>query len=160
MKRLVLVATLALTACSGGPGAPPQPTRTATPGPVITEAPTDPPVIETGIVSFGLDYDPNSLDIVKPTARFKRTIKEIAWSASFSEPAGATTITLTIASVSAGGAEGVIESLDVKISNPRSDLLANKADLASLVGNKVGTYVLRYSRDGTVLAEGQFTLVK
>jgi len=39
--------------------------------------------------------------------------------------------------------------------------LANQIDLALLLDRKPGTYVMRYMRDdGTVLAEGEFTLVK
>lgn len=114
---------------------------------------------QVGTVEFGLDYDPDTLEIVTPTTRFQTTYPAIAYSAQLSEPAGAASLRLVIASVSAGGAEGILVDEDVPISNPAFDLFANKVDLATLVGNAPGTYVLRFLRDTTILAEGEFELV-
>jgi len=38
--------------------------------------------------------------------------------------------------------------------------LANRLNLALLVGRKPGTYVMRYLRESDVLAEGMFTLTR
>jgi hypothetical protein len=114
----------------------------------------------SGVITFGTAYNADSLLIAKPLTTFKRTVKTIAWSAEFSESAGATTVKFVFASVSKGGAESIIDQEDVAISSPTFDLLANKANLAAVAGNKAGTYVLRYIREGTVLAEGTFTLTK
>ena len=114
----------------------------------------------SGKITFGTAYDDTTLMIPKPITRFKATYPTIAWSAEFSEPAGATTVELVFARVSSGGAETIIDRADVPISSPDFDLIANSLDLASIADNKPGTYVLRYVRGGTVLAEGTFTLVK
>jgi hypothetical protein len=140
------------------PPAPPQPTATTYIPP--SETPTIAPVHGTGIITFGTAYDSTDLTIPSPKTSFKTTAKTIAWSASFSESAGATTITLILASVSSSGVEKIIDKEDVAVSNPDFDILASKADLASIVGRKAGTYVLRYLRDATILAQGQFKLVK
>ena len=38
--------------------------------------------------------------------------------------------------------------------------LANSGDLASIVGNRAGMYVMRYIDSGEILAAGTFTLVE
>jgi transcriptional regulator with XRE-family HTH domain len=103
---------------------------------------------------------PYPLEIPRPTSKFKRTLKEIAWSARFSETAGSTTLTIVLARVGQGGSEELLVSEDVQISNPDFDTIANSADLAGIADNKAGTYVLRYLRESTILAEGTFRLVK
>jgi hypothetical protein len=158
MRRLGLILMALLVAgCAGGTLV-----RTETP---TTPTATDTPAAETlppgsGEITFGTTYDPDTLLIAKPLTTFKRTFAPIAWSAQFREAAGATTIKFVFASVSKSGAESILDQTDVSISNPTFDLVANKADLAAIAGNKVGTYVLRYIRESTVLAEGTFTLVK
>lgn len=114
----------------------------------------------SGIITFGTAYDPDTLLISKPTSRFKRTYPEIAWSAELTRGAGSTTMTWIIASQSASGTEVTLLNQEQTVSNPDFDLLANVADLAFLVDNKAGTYVMRYIESGEVLAEGTFTLVK
>jgi hypothetical protein len=131
-------------------------TRRPRPRPVITAA----PVAGTGVITFGTAFDPNTVLIPKPLTKFKVGIKKIAWSASFSEPAGATTLTFIFASRSSSGAERIIDKEDVDVSDPAFDTFANDADLSLLAGRKPGTYVVRYLRGSTILAEGQFTLVK
>jgi hypothetical protein len=159
MRRLTLILVAMLIAgCGGGTAAQ----RTDTPAaPVVTAAPApETPSPGSGVITFGTAYNADSLLIAKPLTTFKRTVKTIAWSAEFSESAGATTVKFVFASVSKGGAESIIDQEDVAISSPTFDLLANKANLATVAGNKAGTYVLRYIRKGTVLAEGTFTLTK
>ena len=101
-----------------------------------------------------------TLRIAHPIKKFKRNTPSIAWSAEFIETAGATSITFVIARVTAGGSESIELIIEVDVSNPNADIFANKADLAGVVGNRAGTYVVRYLREGTVLAEGTFQLVK
>lgn len=157
MRGIILVAALLVAGCSSSPAA-------VTQAPVVeqpTLAPTVAPQVEgLGVITFGSTYDEDSLLIAKPKSEFKKSVKNIAWSAQFSEPAGATTLKVVLAKVSKGGAESIIDSADVEISSPDFSLIANKADLAGIVDNKAGTYVLRYLRDATVLAEGQFKLTK
>ena len=159
MIRLLMLAMLVITGCAGG-----QPAVTSAPAQEIEEPapePTEEPVIEgLGTITFGKTYDPDTLEIPRPTSKFKRTLKEIAWSARFSETAGSTTLTIVLARVGQGGSEELLVSEDVQISNPDFDTIANSADLAGIADNKAGTYVLRYLRESTILAEGTFRLVK
>jgi hypothetical protein len=129
--------------------------REPTPTPL---RPTLAPVGGSGHITFGTNYDATTLAVTDPRTTFARTYSPIAWSAEFSEAAGATTIKIIVASQTASGGERVLISEDVTLSNPGSDLIANEADLATLVGNAKGTYVMRYLRDATILAEGTFTL--
>ena len=156
--RGLLVATLVVvvTACSGGAVTPER-----TNAPVVTETPTETPDLSgLGTITFGAEFDRETLLIKKPATRFGRNRSEIAWSAQFFEPADATTITLILARVSKGGAEEVVVTTDVDIANPEFSLVANSADLAGIADNKAGRYVLRYLRDSTLLAEGEFELIK
>ena len=155
----LLVAAFLLASC--GSGSQPA-TPTATAAVVATPEPSIAPVVDpmAGIVEFGAKLDQDNVEIQKPRDSFKRTVKKIAWVAHLSEPAGGTSLTFIIAKRSKSGAETVLEKLDVPIADPSFDTLGNAVDLASVVGNKAGTYVLRYLRDGTVLAEGTFQLTK
>lgn len=161
MKRIASLAIVmvAVAACGGNSVKPtvettPEPTETLTEAPVATIPPG------VGEIAFGLDYDPDTLEIIKPTVRFKATFGAIAYSASLMEAANAATLRIVIASISTSGSERIIVDEDVSVSNPAADLFANKVDLAGIVGNKPGDYVMRFLRDATVLAEGTFTLVK
>jgi hypothetical protein len=58
----------------------------------------------------------------------------------------------------AGGALGVTWSGTVAITDPAATSLADGHALAELGALQPGTYVLRYLRDGTILAEGSFTV--
>jgi len=127
----------------------------ATPTPFI--AVTLPPALP-GPIAFGTGYNSDTLAITGARSTFARTYSPIAWSATLSGPAGATKLTWLIASQSASGTESIVWTQDVDFSNPAFDTLANKDDLASLVGNVRGTYVMRYLRGATILAEGTFTL--
>ena len=156
MRRLIGIALL-VAACGGGGASA---TDAPTDSPVMTPDPTPESPFGTGVITFGTKYDADTLFIVDPRERFRRTFKPIAWSASLSEPVGATSFELIIASQSKAGVEKTLIREDIDVSNPDNDVFANKVDLASLVDNKAGTYVMRYVRDGEILAEGTFTLVK
>lgn len=155
--RLLAIALL-VAAC--GTAAPPAGVPTIASNPTLT--PTDAPVVGggTGVISFGTGFDADSLAITGAKSSFKASTKKIAWSASLLEPAGATTLTIVIASRSKSGVERILVKQDVDISDPAFDTLANAVDLGLLVDRKPGTYVMRYLRDADVLAEGTFTLVK
>jgi hypothetical protein len=150
----IVLVVAACGAAAGGPSSAP-PDR-ADP----TGTPTAAPVTGSGAISFGHEYDPGSLSIIGGAGTFKTTEREIAWRAEFTEAAQATSVQFVLASVAAGGAETVLERLDVAMASPDLHLLANKADLATLVKHRAGTYRVRYVRDGTVLAVGTFKLVK
>lgn len=151
---LALAACLALIGCSS-PAAPTTAPQTFVP---ITPTETLAPLYGTGVITFGNNYDPDTLDIVGPTSVFKASAKRIAWSASLRRPAGATSLTLIIASRTKSGVETTLIKQSVDVSDPGFDQLANAIDLGSLLNRKPGTYVMRYLRESDVLAEGTFTL--
>jgi hypothetical protein len=129
----------------------------ATPTPTPFIAVTTPPALP-GPIAFGTGLNSDTLEITGARTTFARSYSPIAWSATLSGPAGATTLTWIIASQSASGTESIVWTQDVNVSNPVFDTLANKDDLASLVNNAAGKYVMRYLRGATILAEGTFTL--
>lgn len=155
---VAVTALLSLVAACGGSTTAPVVTQ----GPPETYAPiiTDDPMLGSGVITFGTDYDPDTLRITNPKHTFKVGSKGIAWSASLSDTVGGTSVTQIIASRSKSGVERTLINIDIDISNPDSDTLANEIDLALLVDRKPGTYVMRYLRDGDVLAAGEFTLVR
>jgi hypothetical protein len=100
-----------------------------------------------------------TLAIVKPASSFKTTSRLIAYSADLSEPAGTVAATLIYATREAGGVESVVYKMSWPVADPSFTRLATKEDLAGFFGRKPGTYVLRFLRGATVLAEGTFRLV-
>jgi hypothetical protein len=163
MKRL-LVLVLLLSACGGGG-------TEATARPAIVQPrvlPVDAaiapilaaPARETGVITFGVAYDPDTLGIAKPLTRFKRTYPEIAWGAHLSRGVAASYVTWTVAMLSDTGVETTVFSVEEPIDGADVTVLANSGNLALLVGNQAGTYVMRYLHAREVLAEGTFTLVK
>lgn len=152
---LALAASLALIVAGCTTVAAP-PAAVPTPTPEITV----PPLGGSGVITFGTAYNADTLYIDQPLTRFKVASRKIAWSASFSEAAGATTLTFVFASKSSAGVERILVKHDTDVADPAFDLIANDADLSLLAGRKAGGYVLRYLRGSTVLAEGEFSLVK
>ena len=164
MRRAFLTAAilaLAIGACSSsgsGPTvAPDSPTRAPTPAPTV-----DLPIADSlaGTIEFGASLDEENLVIEKRNSKFKVKSRQIAWVAHLSEPAGATSLTFVLASRNKAGVERTLVKTDVDIADPAFDTLGNAVDLALLADRKAGTYVMRYLRDATMLAEGTFTLVK
>lgn len=163
MKRLLAVALL-LAACGGGG-------TEATARPAIVQPrvlPADAviapilaaPAHETGVITFGVAFDPDTLAIPKPVTRFKRTYPTIAWDAQLSRGVDAASVTWTVARRSSDGVETTVFAVDEPVDRSQVTVLANSGNLALLVGNKAGTYVMRYLHAREVLAEGIFTLVK
>lgn len=116
--------------------------------------------IGPGVITFGTAYDAKSLQIAKPLTRFKRTFSAIAWSASLSRGVDAATMAWVVVRQSPSGAEKPVFNVDQPVDGPDVLTVANAGDLASLVGNLAGTYLMRYVDAGDVLAQGTFTLVK
>jgi hypothetical protein len=112
------------------------------------------------VITFGTAYDPKTLQIAKPLTRFKRTFREIAWSADLSRGVDAASMSWVVVRRSTSGVEKAVFDVDEPIDGPGIRTVANAGDLASIVGNVAGTYVMRYVDSGEVLAEGIFTLVK
>lgn len=156
-RYLWLLVVLLLTGCATSAATPI--TVYVTPAPAVETATPEPAFVDGGTITFGTEYNAD-LFIDKPLTRFKRTIKTIAWSAVFTRAANATSVEWIVASQSASGSERVVVKRDVEMSNPEADLIANDGDLAFVLDNKAGTYVMRYIESGDILAEGTFTLVK
>jgi len=121
-------------------------------GPAVTPVPS-------GVITFGNSYDKTTLLIDEPRTKFKRADREICWSANFSEPVGAASLRWILARAGSGGTETLKFREDIDISNPEFDLFASCTNVTYLLDNKAGTYVMRYLRKETVLAEGTFKLV-
>jgi len=117
------------------------------------------PVGGTGVITFGVAFDPDTLGIPKALTRFKRTYPQIAWSANLTRAVNTSSVTWVVARQSSSAVEktsfSVEEPTDAGIT-----ILVNSGDLAALVDNAPGTYVMRYMEATEVLAEGTFTLVK
>ena len=163
MKRL-LVLVLLLSACGGGG-------TEATARPAIVQPrilPVDAaiapilaaPAQDAGVITFGVAYDADTLAIPKPLTRFKRTYPDIAWAAQLSRGVAAAFVTWTVLQRSTTGVETTLFSVEEPVDGEEVTALANSGNLALLVGNKAGTYVMRYLHAREVLAEGTFTLVK
>jgi hypothetical protein len=119
------------------------------------------PITESaiGVITFGTAFDPESLLIPKPLARFKRTFPVIAWSAGLSRRVTAAFVSWTVVRRSESGAEEVVFDVEQPIDDPTLTRLANSGALTQHLHFVPGTYVMRYSDAGAVLAEGTFTLV-
>ncbi len=166
MKRLLAVA-LMLSACGGGYIYP-----TAAPAIVFPDQVDDAtvedaaveiaPVVETfiGLITFGTSYDLKTLDIPKPLTRFKRTYRQIAWSADLARGVNGAFVSWTVVRRSESGEEETMFEVDEPMEDSTVTNLANSGDLASIVGNRAGMYVMRYIDSGEILAAGTFTLVE
>ncbi len=149
------LAAVLLVGCAGKAGtAPNAPAATETPTPAAPE------VRLAGTIEFGTKYDPDTLAMTTPVSRFKVTYNPISYVIHLSEPAGATSLTLSLTRRASGGAETTIVSVPLDVANPEFNTFANSTDLGGLADHKVGTYVLRLIREGELLAEGTFELVK
>jgi len=160
VKRLIAVA-LFLSACGGGG-------TEATAAPALVRVPqyevdiaafAPAPDGGTGVIAFGITVDPDTFQIPKALTRFKRTYPEIAWSANLTRAVDSPFVTWVVARQSTSGVEKTLFDVE-EPTDPGVTILANSGDLAALVDNAPGTYVMRYLDSKEVLAEGTFTLVK
>ena len=155
MRRLGILFLVALLAGCGGSRPPATPQTTASP-----PATPEPYIALAGKIEFGADFDPDSLEIIRPASRFHATSRHIAYVAHLLDSAGATELTLTLTRRASGGAETTIYSWVIEVANPDFDTFANWYDFAAFADRELGTYVLRIVREGRLLAEGSFQLVK
>ena len=113
-----------------------------------------------GTIEFGTKYDPDTLEMTRAAHRFHASAKSIAYVIHLSEAAGSTSLTLTLTRRTSGGAETTIATVPFEVANPDFDTFANWYDFAAFADRELGTYVLRIVREGKLLAEGTFRLVK
>ena len=142
-----------------GLGPTPTPRASSTPAPTIRPV-TAAPFVGTGPMTFGVEYAPDSFLIVKPATKFSVGVKEIAWNAALRQPAGTRALTFRVARLSKGGAEEVLHSESVPLSDPLAMIVAAPSDIATAAKHEPGTYVVRLLRGDDVMAEGTLTLVK
>jgi hypothetical protein len=118
----------------------------------------------SGTIAFGTQYHEVSnsqIDIVNPKTVFHAG-EPMAWVAHLSSKAGTHTITFAILRAN-NGHQTVIFQQSQPIKNAGFNELANGVMVGWLARVHVtppGTYVMRYSRGGTKLAEGTFKLTK
>lgn len=163
MKRFVVIAALLVVGCGGADA-----DRTAVPALVQPQAQDAAaaiaPILPTGdaspgVITFGKAYDALTLEIAQPLTRFKRTYPVIAWGAHLSRGVAADFLTWSVASLSETGVETIVFEVEEPIDGRDVTVLANAGNLARLVDNEPGTYVMRYTHIREVLAEGTFTVV-
>lgn len=141
------------------PRTTPVPTARSTPAP--TEAPGVVGAGQAGIgeVLFGTGFDSDAFAVTGATSRFKVTYPEISYQATLSRAPGADELTMTISRRSGSG-ETVAFTIPITMGNPTFNQLANSFDIATMVDNKAGQYVMRFVAGGEVVAEGEFELVR
>jgi hypothetical protein len=113
-----------------------------------------------GVITFGIAYDPSTLRIAKPLTRFKRTFPQIAWSADLGPEIAAASLSWVVVRRSQSGVEKTVFEVEEPIDDATTTMVANAGDLALLVENVAGTYVMRYLDSREIRAEGTFVLVK
>jgi hypothetical protein len=161
MKRLALI-VFVLTACGGGgayaTAAPAQVRQEPAEDALVMIAPIEAAAI--GVITFGVSYDPETLDIPEPLTRFKRTFPRIAWSADLAHGVNGAFVSWVVVRQSETGDEETMFDVEEPIDGSSVTSLANAGNLAAHVDNVAGTYVMRYLNGREVLAEGVFTLVE
>lgn len=148
------IAMLAVAGCSStSPGA--QPAQTYR----FVDTPAPPAQVDPrgGTIVFGTKQDPATLEVSGQRSTF-RADQKVAWTAYLSEPAGRLKLTEVFVRRGSGGVETPIVTQDVNIANPTFSVLGNTMDLSLLPGG-TGSYGLRFYRDSTLLATGDFRVV-
>ncbi len=138
-----LVVLLAVAGCGGTSGTP---------------FPSGASTVFTGQILFGSSVSADTMTVTTPITTAKLG-DPLGWVAYLNDAAKSTTLTVTVASVSTGGAETAVASAPVQVSNPQFNQLAHLAD-NSLGAYGAGIFTVRYIRpsDGAVLATGTITL--
>lgn len=142
-----------------GPTSTPQPT--ATPQPTVTPHPTSTP-IPPGIgdhMALGHDFGQNSngFYILKPADKFT-SADQFAFVVNLDHGVGTTQAKIVLVKEEAGGAESVVLSIPMNISNPDFASFANKFSTATLMyGDAAGAYKLEMETDTSVVASAKFT---
>jgi len=145
MRRFVLALVVVVAGCTGA-------TSTGTPAP--SKSPTGRQ--GAGDITFGMSISADHSEITAPSATFPRGFAGIVWFiAAFSEAPATTSLTRTLTRGS-GADEATVQSRQIPIVDPASPTLADGQTLAELDALQPGAYVMRYTRDATILAEGGF----
>ena len=141
----MLVLVMLVAACGGA-----APTSTPTPSTDLTGPLGD------GGITFGRAFSEDTFEITSPSTTFPRGYAGIVWFiAAFSEAPATTSLTRTLTRGS-GADEATVQSRQIPIVDPASPTLADGQTLAELDALQPGAYVMRYTRDATILAEGGF----
>jgi hypothetical protein len=161
MKRLAVIA-FCLAACGDGGAYATAAPAIIHPEPAEEAAVVIAPIREAvvGIITFGISFDPDTLDIPEPLTRFKRTYPRIAWSADLAHGVTGPYVSWVVVRKAETGDEEMMFDVEEPIDDPSITHLANAGNLALHVDNVAGTYVMRYLSGREVLAEGMFTLVE
>lgn len=130
------------------------------PASVPDEEEPSPDVSGLGVITFGTGLDEEAFEVTGETGRFKRTYRNIAWVAELDRAVGSETLEWVVARQLKGGAEEVLYREEIPVSDPNHSAFANELDLAFLLDNQAGKYVMRYLVGGEIAAEGEFELVK
>ena len=109
------------------------------------------------IISFGTKLDTTALTLLDSRSSFSAG-DTFAYAVTLNEPAGATMLTETI-SRQQGSAQVVVYTETADVADPTYDQFANSVSFDLLIPylGQTGTFVMRFLRDTTVLAQGTFT---
>lgn len=133
------------------------PTPTATATPAATATPVPPGVGDH--MALGHDYGQNadSFYIIQPADKFS-SVQQFAFVVNLDQRVGTTQVKLALVKVLSGGAESVVLSVPMTISNPDYASFANKFTTSDLMsGQAPGKYKLEMETDTTVVASASFT---
>ena len=158
LAALVILSASSLAGCgSSAPSATPSASVAPSSAVATSSGPTSTPGSTTGTIVFGTTVDSATMSVASPITRAALS-SPFGWIAHLSEPAGATTLSLTVASITANGNENPVSTTSVAIPDPQAKDLVHPPDtaFASLGG---GDFQFRYIRssDGKVLAAGKIT---
>jgi hypothetical protein len=126
----------------------------------ITIGATASPAQARGTIVFGTSIDTTAWTVGNAGTSFKTT-DLVGWAARLTDSANSATLTFTLASVDASGAETNVDTETVNVTNQSDDIFGHVAD-KTMGAMGAGTYVMRYARpsDGTVLAKGTLTITE
>jgi hypothetical protein len=172
----LLVGALAVIGGGGAPQASPTATPLPTPSPGATASPTATPlqtptpvpspspsptpfpvVLEEGPgkITFATDYSSSTLQLINKTVDFGPT-GPIAWQANIGTPVGTDSIDITVSLVDvSNGSETVVHTETTAATNASASVFLRHSRVQKLVSG-AGVYVMRYTHNGTVVAEGYF----
>lgn len=110
-------------------------------------------------MALGHDFGQNSngFYISKPADKFSAS-DEFAYVVNLDQGIGTTQAKIALVKELGGGAESVVFSAPMDISNPNYNTFANKVSVATMMyGDAPGTYKLEMETDTAVVADATFT---
>jgi hypothetical protein len=115
---------------------------------------------EVGSISFGSSIN-DSIELIEPKTMFGPSDR-FAMRAFLREPARAASLRWVVAKTTAAGSEWALIDQPWTISNPDFQIVGNEYAMSELAWwlDGPGTYVVRFYRDTTLLAEGRFELTE